>query len=281
MANKYGNIDQRFASGYVLRLTWEETATNVSANTSTVKVTAKLLTDATYSISSSTKKTISITVDGTTQSGTCSVAIGASSAKDLITKTFTVKHNSDGSKTAAISCKLLIEVTLSGSYFPSVTASGSATLTKFAMNPSAPTSCTITAGYGSYVGLGDKVTISWSGASGTITGYELQYSRGNSGWKPYKTITSTAKSGSTTDSFTSTDINVNGAGKAVQYRIRTLNGSLASAWKASNILTMMGGMDLNANGSWKVGSVWINVNGSWKRAKRVWVNVNGSWKYSK
>ena len=126
------------------------------------------------------------------------------------------------------------------------------------------------------VGLGDEIELKWSGASGVITGYQLQYSRGNSGWKDFKSVTGT----STTDSFNATDIDVNGAGKAVKYRIRALNGSLASAWKESNTLTIMGGMDLKVSNAWKTGSVWINVNGVWKRAKRVWINVNGTWKYS-
>ena len=153
-------------------------------------------------------------------------------------------------------------------------------MTKIARTPSAPTSFSISAGYGNYVGLGDTVTLSWSGASGVITGYQIQYSRGNSGWKDYKSVTSSATSGSTTDSFTSTDIDVNGAGKAVKYRIRAMNGSLASAWKESNTLTMMGGMDLKVSGSWTQGSVWIKVNNEWKRAKRVWIKRNNEWTYS-
>ena len=63
--------------------------------------------------------------------------------------------------------------------------------------------------------------------------------------------------------------------------MRALNGSLTSAWKESNALTMLGGMRLKASNAWKTGSVWIKVNGTWKRAKRVWIKVNGKWVYSK
>lgn len=192
------------------------------------------------------------------------------------TGSITIAHNSDGTKTFAASISAAI-------YSSAVNCTGSAsfTLDKINRTPGAPTTCSITAGNGSYVGLGDTVTINWSGASGTITGYDIEYSRGNSGWKTYKSVTSTATSGSTTDSFTSTAIGTNGAGCAVQYRVRAKNGTLTSAWKASNILTISGAMDLNVSGTWKTGSVWVNVAGTWKRAKRVWVNVAGTWKQSK
>ena len=187
-----------------------------------------------------------------------------------------INHNSDGTKTFSVSISAAIYT-----YAVNCTGSASFTLDKIARNPNAPTSCTITAGQGDYVGLGDTVTIKWSGASGVITGYQIRYKRGNSGWKDYKSVTSTATSGSTTDSFTSTDININGAGKAVQYAVRAMNGSLASGWCYSNTLTISGAMDIKVNGEWKTGSVWIKVNGTWKRAKRVWIKVNGAWKQSK
>lgn len=284
MANKSGNIDHPFGAsgkGYTLRMSWEETAVNTSANTSTVKVVAKLIAAKSYNITSTKDKKISITCNGVTQSGTCRVAIDGGQTKTLFTATFTVPHNADGTKTVSMTCRLDIEITISGIYVGYVQGSGNAVLTAIARNPNAPTSFTITAGFGNYVGLGDTVTLKWSGASGNITGYQIQYSRGNSGWKDYKSVTSAATSGSTTDSFTSTDINVNGAGKAVKYRIRSMNGTLGSAWKESNTLTITGSMDLKVSNAWKTGSVWIKVNGAWKRAKRVWIKVNGTWQYSK
>lgn len=188
----------------------------------------------------------------------------------------TVGHGDDGSKKVEMSVEAAIYT-----YAISVTGSETFTLDKIARTPSAPTSVKINAGNGNYVGLGDSVTIEWSGASGVITGYDIQYSRGNSGWKDYKSVSSSKTSGSTTDSFTSTDIAVNGAGNTVKYRVRAKNGSLASGWKESNALTISGAMDIKVSGAWKTGSVWIKVNGTWKRAKRVWINVNGSWKQSK
>lgn len=185
----------------------------------------------------------------------------------------TVNHNADGTATFSASISAAIYT-----YAVNCTGSGSWTLDTIATTPSAPTACSITAGNGNYVGLGDTVTISWSGASGTITGYDIQYSRGNSGWKDYKSV---GKVTSTTDSFTSTDINVNGAGKAVQYRVRAKNGSYTSGWKTSNTLYVSGAMDIKVSNAWKTGSTWIKVGGEWKRAKRVWIKINGTWQQTK
>lgn len=195
-----------------------------------------------------------------------------SGSQTLFNVTRTVAHNADGSKTVSATATVI-----SGGSSGTIKETASKVLTKIARNPSAPTAFTITAGHGNYVGLGDTITLKWSGATGVITGYELQWSRGNSGWKSWKTVTGT----SLTDSFTSTDINQTGAGKQIKYRVRALNGSLTSAWKESNALTMSGEMDLKVSGAWKTGTTWIKVNGSWKRAKRVWIKVNGTWKESK
>lgn len=197
-------------------------------------------------------------------------------ATTVATGSTVIAHNNDGTNsfTASVSAGIYTVA-------PNVSGSATFTLQKIPRTPSAPTSVSITANQGSYVGLGDTVTIKWSGSSGVITGYDIQYSRGNSGWKDYKSVSTSATSGSTTDSFTSTDINVNGAGKAVKYRVRAKNGTLTSAWKESNTLTISGAMDLKVSGAWKTGSVWIKVNGTWKRAKRVWIKVNGTWKQTK
>lgn len=217
--------------------------------------------------------TVYVTIDGKqyTQAVTPSQKI-TNSGIVLFKKTVTIAHNSNGAKSVNVQAKISLGSVLS-SDFQGFTV----VLTTISLTPSGISTFTISAGFGNYVGLGDTINLSWSKASGTVTGYELQYSRGNSGWKPYKTVTAT----STTDSFTSTDINVNGAGCAVKYRVRALNGSLASGWKESNTLYITGGMDLKTGGSWKNGSVWIKVGGVWKRAKRIWIKVNGTWQYSK
>lgn len=220
---------------------------------------------------------VNVKIDGTEYSSTITTSQKiTSSGIVLFNQSFTITHSADGSKT--VNVKAEIDHTRVSSDWNGFDV----TLTKIARTPSAPTSFTISAGYGNYVGLGDEVTLSWSGASGVITGYEIQYSRGNSGWKTwYSNYASSSGSGSIKDSFTATDIAINGAGNAVKYRIAALNGSLKSAYKESNTLYISGGMDLKVSNAWKTGSVWINVNGTWKRAKRVWIKVNNQWVSSK
>lgn len=273
MASGSFNLSRTGSTSSYITFKCEWTSTpNASANTSTVKVVITASKSSSSTADTYGNYTASVKVDGNTQSvASTSFRLAPSKTITLLTKTFTVAHNSDGTKS----------VTITGTVGGNVmTGSGSATVTldKINTTPSAISSFTITAGNGNYMSLGDTVTLKWSAASGTVTGYELQYSYGNSGWQSWKTVTGT----STTVSFAGrTDINQTGAGKAIKYRIRALNGSLASAWKESNTLTMLGGMDLKVNNAWKQGTAWINVNGSWKRVKKVWIKVNGSWQYSK
>lgn len=268
-----------YGDGYtiVTYFTFSWTATqNVSANTSTVtwKLTQKQTPTGSGYTRTIEKKYA--TIDGSQSLN--STTISGTNGTVVLSGTKTISHNTDGSKTFSVSVGVEVG---GGQSSYNCTGSGSFTLDKIARNPNAPTAVSITAGQGNYVGLGETVTIKWSGASGVITGYDIQFSRGNSGWKDYKSVSSTSTSGSTTDSFTSTDINVNGAGCAVQYRVRAKNGSLTSAWKASNTLYISGAMDIKISGAWKTGSTWIKVGGAWKRAKRVWIKVNGTWQQTK
>lgn len=284
MANRSGNIDHPFGyggHGYTLRMSWEETAVNATANTSTVKIVAKLIADSGYNITSTKDKKIAITCDGVTQSGTCKVGVSSGQTKTLFTATFTVPHNADGTKTAAVKCRLDIDITISGIHVSYVQGSGNITLTAIAQVPTAPTVFSITAGQGDYVGLGDTITLSWSGASGVITGYEIQQKVGTNDWLKIKDISSSDASGSSTAIITETNIVYTGAGKIVQCRIRAVNGTQVSDWKESNALTFTGGMKIKVANAWNQGSVWIKVNGQWKRAKKVWIKVNGTWTYSK
>lgn len=269
-----GTLNTNKYSGDIgLTLQWSATQ-SVANNTSTISWTLKSNGGGTSSWWNTGPVTVKI--NGTTVLSITSrfkLYGGGAWSK---TGSLTISHNEDGSKSFAASISAAIY-----SNAVNCTASGTFTLNSIARTPTAPTACSITAGQGSYVGLGDTVTISWSGATGVITGYDLQYSRGSSGWLTFKSVTSGSTSGSTTDSFTSTDITINGAGCAVQYRVRAKNGSLTSGWKTSNTLTISGAMDIKVSGAWKTGSTWIKVNGTWKRAKRIWIKVNGTWQQSK
>ena len=140
----------------------------------------------------------------------------------------------------------------------------------------APTKFTITAGNGSQVSVGDTVTLTWSGATGTISDWEIQR-KTDGDWFSIAVLRNLSASGSGEFS----EQYYGESGNSLQYRIRSLNGSTASAWKSSNILQVLGSIKIKVNGSWKSGQAWIKINGTWKKAKTVWIKQNGTWKSSK
>lgn len=107
-------------------LTVKETATSTANNTSTLSISLVLKRPS--SISSSATKSASCTINGTkyTWSGT----IGGSGDKTLISKTQTVTHNTDGSKTINIAASIVLDITWSGTNLGTITNSGTMTLTK-------------------------------------------------------------------------------------------------------------------------------------------------------
>ena len=84
-------------------LTVTETATSTANNTSTLSI--KLVLKRPSSISSSATKSAKCTINGTTY--TWSDTIGGSGDKTLISKTQTVTHNSDGSKSINLSASTI------------------------------------------------------------------------------------------------------------------------------------------------------------------------------
>ena len=106
-------------------LTVKETSTSPSANTSTLSITLVLKRPS--AISSSATKTASCTINGTkyTWSGT----IGGSGDKTLISKTQTVTHNSDGSKTINIAASIVLDITWSGVQLGTISGSTTMALT--------------------------------------------------------------------------------------------------------------------------------------------------------
>lgn len=107
-------------------LTVTETSTNTTNNTSTLSIS--LVLKRPYSISSSATKKASCTINGTTYNW--SGSIGGSGDKTLISKTQTVTHNDDGSKTISLSASITLNITWSGTYVGTISGSGSMTLTK-------------------------------------------------------------------------------------------------------------------------------------------------------
>ena len=107
-------------------LTVTETATSTANNTSTLSI--KLVLKRPSSISSSATKSAKCTINGTTY--TWSGSIGGSGDKTLISKTQTVTHNADGSKTINLSASITLDITWSGVKLGTISGSGTMALTK-------------------------------------------------------------------------------------------------------------------------------------------------------
>lgn len=179
----------------------------------------------------------------------------------LRTGDFEVTHNANGTATTIVDC--WYTASFGPTWNPDWVTVNLPTINR---TPTAPTSCTASAGNGNYVAIGEPITVTYSGATGTITGYEMQRCINGGSWVAITspdTLLYDIKSGS-----------------SVKYRVRVKNGSLASGWKESNTLYVSGKMKTKVNGSWVNGSPWIKVNGSWVRVKRVYIKVNGAWKQS-
>ena len=123
-----GTITQAIRTGYQLRITWSVGSQSVANNTSSVTAKVQLVsTGSSYTINSSASKSGSLTINGTKYTFTFTAALSGNQVKTIYTKTVTVAHNADGTKTCAFSATAGINVTLSDVYYGNVTASGSGT----------------------------------------------------------------------------------------------------------------------------------------------------------
>lgn len=210
---KSGSFYKTFSTGYKLLIEWSESNIDSANNQSDITVTAKLVANSSYYINSSASKDISLTINGTKYSSTCTVGISSGGTKTLMTKTVSnINHGSDGSKSVSISCTLGIAVTLSGTYVSSVSASGTATLTKIERES------TLSASNGT---LGTEQTLSVSRQSSSFT-HTITYSCGSASG------TIVSKSSSTSIAWTPplslAQQNTTGTSVSVKLTITTYNG---------------------------------------------------------
>ena len=166
-----GSFSGSIVSGhYQLRVDWSQ-AQNVSANTSTITAKIYLVNDWSLNIYG---RTSSITINGTSQNYS-SDSISTTGTHLLGTVTQSVAHNSDGSKSIAMSCVFNIQATISGTYYSSISCSANVTLDTI---PRASSVSMPTATMGSEVTISidpavdmftHTLTYSFGSASGTIT----------------------------------------------------------------------------------------------------------------
>lgn len=128
-----GTIQQAIRTGYRLQIAWSVGSQSEANNTSSVTANVQLVsTGSSYTINSSASKSGSLTINGTKYTFTFTAALSGNQTKTLFTKTVTVSHASDGTKTCAFSATAGINVTLSGTYYGDITASGSGTFNTIA-----------------------------------------------------------------------------------------------------------------------------------------------------
>ena len=118
-------IQSAIRTGYRIQIAWTVDSQSVANNTSTVTAKVQLVsTGSSYTINSSASKSGSLTINGTKYSFTFTAALSGNQTKTIYTKTVTVGHSADGTKTCAFACTAGINVTLSGTYYGNVSASG-------------------------------------------------------------------------------------------------------------------------------------------------------------
>jgi len=123
-----GTITEAIRTGYQLKIAWTVDSQSVANNTSSVTAKVQLVsTGSSYTINSSATKSGSLTINGTKYTFNFTASLSGNQTKTLYTKTVTVAHNADGTKTCSFSATCGINVTLSGTYYGNVTASGSGT----------------------------------------------------------------------------------------------------------------------------------------------------------
>lgn len=123
---KSGTIQEAIRTGYRLQIAWNVDSQSEANNTSTVTAKVQLVsTGSSYTINSTASKSGSLTINGTKYTFSFTASLSGNQTKTLYTKTVTVSHNADGTKTCSFSATAGINVTLSGTYYGNVTASGS------------------------------------------------------------------------------------------------------------------------------------------------------------
>jgi hypothetical protein len=169
---KSGTITKAIRTGYQMKIVWTVGSQSAANNTSSVTVKVQLVsTGASYTINSSASKSGSLTINGTKYTFSFSASLSGNQTKTLFTKTVTIAHNADGNKTCAFASTIGIKVTLGGTYYGDVSASGNGT---FDTIPRATTP-TLSA---SSVNMGSSITINMPRASSAFT-HTLTYKFGN------------------------------------------------------------------------------------------------------
>ena len=270
------------STDYDFWLNWTVNSQNESNLTSNVTLSLNLQRNDGYAGSAYSfvtyENALSLTVNGTNYIHTIiNIDTRNSIIDNLLTKTIDIKHNNDGTLKLNVNAFFTIDVpNLQGGTCSS--AVGGIPIITIPTTPTAPTSVLAYQDSGDYINYTRGiVTISWSGATGNITKYNI-YRRATG--QNDETFDSYVLIGNTTtNTFSDPAPSEFMAGKRIEYGIVAFNGDYNAPVATSNSLEVRGAIKINT-GTWKTGTVWINIGGTWKRSKSVWINISGTWKRS-
>ena len=154
-----GKIEKSFHTGFKVIAEWSSTAT-ASSNSSVVSVTMKLY--APYAIQISGRAGNKVVINGVTytyDSSAINTSGGTTHTLGTV-KSNAITHNDDGTKSVSISASFNVNATLSGTYYGTQTATGTAALDTI----SRASTLTCSGGY-----VGDTVSIVINKASSNYT----------------------------------------------------------------------------------------------------------------
>ena len=165
-----GTITKTINSYFYLKITWSATQ-NISTNKSTV--TAKLYFGGSgYTSAGSVQRAVSITIDGTKYTSTSAVTKSRGQELLLMTASKAISHNADGTKSFSLSGYAALQLTLSGTYYGTVSLDSKTFTLNTIPRASVPTlSASTTA-------MGNAVTIYTNRASSSFT-HTLRYAFGS------------------------------------------------------------------------------------------------------
>ena len=126
---KSGYKDVAVANYITLRFSWTAGTQNIANNYTPVNWKLQLISsNSSARISSTADKDWSVTVNGTTKSGTNTVGLSGGATKTLASGSLNIKHDGDGTKSFSYSFSQEFAITYSGSSIGTKTGSGTGTL---------------------------------------------------------------------------------------------------------------------------------------------------------
>lgn len=129
-----GYFENNFQTGYSLRVEWSIGSQSILDNTSSLTVTAYLVSlGSSYRIISSNSKEMMMTIDGTGYAGKLdNASLSGNQKRQIMTRTVTLKHNVDGSRSVSIGFGIRLNATLNDTHihwiYAPASGSGTATL---------------------------------------------------------------------------------------------------------------------------------------------------------